>query len=287
MKIHTSLKGHYLVFDLITGLPIHPLISHAVVVLVPLAAVGALILTFRATWRATYSPLVLIATLLSLMSAYIATQSGEALSSRVGLPNSHSTLGERLALVVLMFSITFSIGFAIERSKSLRAKVPKLLQQLVKALVPVTAIMSLTLTVLVGHSGAETTWKSRIAQTQAVVLENSASTQSAPAGSVNLTTSEVKSHNSQSDCWSIVNGKVYNLTTYVKSHPGGAGVIANICGKDGTNAFTKQHNTQGKPNSVLTEFLLGSVGESITKEIVQKVIAPPASSKSEEEGDED
>jgi len=275
------------VFDLITGLPIHPLISLAVVVLVPLAAVGALILTFRATWRATYSPLVLIATLLSLMSAYIATQSGEALSSRVGLPNSHSTLGERLALVVLMFSITFSIGFAIERSKSLRAKVPKLLQQLVKALVPVTAIMSLTLTVLVGHSGAETTWKSRIAQTQAVVLENSASTQSAPAGSVNLTNSEVKSHNSQSDCWSIVNGKVYNLTTYVKSHPGGAGVIANICGKDGTNAFTKQHNTQGKPNSVLTEFLVGSVGESITKEVVQKVIAPPASSKSEEEGDED
>ena len=277
-------------FDLITGLPIHPLISHAVVVLVPLAAVGALILTFRTTWRATYSPLVLIATLLSLMSAYIATQSGEALSSRVGLPNSHSTLGERLALTVLIFSITFSIWFAIERSKSLRTKIPKLLQQLVKALVPVTAIMSLTLTVLVGHSGAETTWKSRITQTQAVALEGSAPTVGAPAGSVNLSTSEINSHNSQSDCWSIVNGKVYNLTTYVQSHPGGVGVIANICGKDGTNSFKNQHGTQGKPNSVLTGFLLGSVGESITKEAVQKVITPPASSKgegSDEEGDED
>jgi cytochrome b involved in lipid metabolism len=278
------------VFDLITGLPIHPLISHAVVVLVPLAAVGALILTFRTTWRATYSPLVLIATLLSLMSAYIATQSGEALSSRVGLPNSHSTLGERLALTVLIFSITFSIWFAIERSKSLRTKIPKLLQQLVKALVPVTAIMSLTLTVLVGHSGAEATWKSRIAQTQAVALEGSAPTVDAPAGSVNLSTSEIKSHNSQSDCWSIVNGKVYNLTTYLQSHPGGVGVIANICGKDGTNAFKNQHGTQGKPNSVLAGFLLGSVGESITKEAGQKVITPPASTKgegSDEEGDED
>jgi cytochrome b involved in lipid metabolism len=269
------------VFDLITGLPIHPLISHAVVVLVPLAAVGALILTFRTTWRATYSPLVLIATLLSLMSAYIATQSGEALSSRVGLPNSHSTLGERLALAVLIFSITFSIWFAIERSKSLRTKIPKLLQQLVKALVPVTAIMSLTLTVLVGHSGAEATWKSRIAQTQAVALEGSAPTVGAPAGSVNLSTSEIKSHNSQSDCWSIVNGKVYNLTTYLQSHPGGVGVIANICGKDGTNAFKNQHGTQGKPNSVLAGFLLGSVGESITKEAGQKVITPPASTKGE------
>ena len=281
-------------FDLITGLPIHPLISHAVVVLVPLAAVGALILTFRVTWQATYLPLVLIATLLSLMSAYIATQSGEALSSRVGLPKSHSILGERLALAVLIFSITLSTWFVIERSKSLRTKMPKLIQQLVKALVPVTAIMSLTLTVLVGHSGAETTWKSRIAQTQAVTLENSASTVVAPAGGVNLSTSEVKSHNSKSDCWSIVNGKVYNLTTYVQSHPGGAGVIASICGKDGTNAFTNQHKTQGKPNSVLSGFLLGSVGESITNETVQKVIAPPASSKgnesneeSDEEGDED
>ena len=149
-------------FDLITGLPIHPLISHAVVVLVPLAAIGALILTFVTKWRTAYSPLVLIAALLSPISAFIATQSGEALSERVGLPNPHSTLGERLALVVLAFAIIFSIWFAIERSARIRSKVPKILQQVIKVFVPILAIASLILTVLVGHSGAEATWKYRI-----------------------------------------------------------------------------------------------------------------------------
>lgn len=151
-------------FDLIFGLPIHPLISHAVVVFVPLAAIGALILTFVAKWRSTYSPLVLIAVLLSPISAFIATQSGEALSERVGLPNPHSTLGERLALVVLVFAIIFSIWFAIERSERVRTMVPKLLQRVIKTLVPLLAIASLVLTVLVGHSGAEATWKYRITQ---------------------------------------------------------------------------------------------------------------------------
>ena len=132
VKKHLSLKGDYQVFDLITGLPIHPLISHAVVVLVPLAAVGALVLTFRAKWRATYSPLVLIATLLSLMSAYIATQSGEALSSRVGLPNSHSTLGERLALAVLIFSITFPSGLQLKDRRACAPKYPSYYNNLSK-----------------------------------------------------------------------------------------------------------------------------------------------------------
>jgi cytochrome bd-type quinol oxidase subunit 2 len=150
------------VFDLITGLPVHPLISHAVVVVVPLAAIGALILTFVPKWRTTYSPLVLIAVLLSPISAFIATQSGEALSERVGLPKSHSTLGERLSYVVLAFAIVFSIWFAIEKSARVRTKVPKILQQVVKVIFPILAAVSLVLTFLVGHSGAEATWKYRI-----------------------------------------------------------------------------------------------------------------------------
>jgi cytochrome b involved in lipid metabolism/uncharacterized membrane protein len=278
------------VFDLITGLPVHPLISHAVVVVVPLAAIGALILTFVAKWRTTYSPLVLIAVLLSPISASIATQSGEALSERVGLPKSHSTLGERLSYVVLAFAIVFSIWFAIERSARVRTKVPKILQQVVTVIVPILATVSLVLTFLVGHSGAEATWKNRIAQTQLPALEDSAPSASAPAGMINLSTSEIKKHNSKTDCWSIVNGKVYNLTSYVQKHPGGNAVIANICGKDGTSSFTNQHNTQSKPNSVLSGFLLGSVGASITADVANKVVTPPASSneeESEEESDEE
>lgn len=160
-------------FDLITGLPIHPLVSHAVVVLVPLAAVGAVILTFVAKWRTAYSPLVIIAVFLSAISAFVSTQSGNALSKRVGLPNPHSTLGQRLAILVFVFAIVFSIWFTIERSDHFRSKVPKLFQRVVKVLVPLLAIASLTLTVLVGHSGAESVWKYRIIQTEPPAQEDS------------------------------------------------------------------------------------------------------------------
>ena len=276
--------------DLITGLPIHPLINHGVAVLVPLAAIGALLVIFIPKLRLNYSPLVLVTVLLATVSAFIATQSGEALSERVGLPNAHATQGERLSYVVLAFAILFSIWFALEKSERTRERVSNLGKRLLKAVIPITAISSFVLTILVGHSGAQATWKDRIDQTQATALEETGPKPINPAGTINLSNSEIKTHNLKSDCWSIVNGNVYNLTSYVKSHPGGASVIANICGKDGSKAFVNQHNTQGKPNNVLSSFLLGPVGASITAEAGQKVIEPPVAGKgdeSDEESDED
>ena len=276
--------------DLITGLPIHPLINHGVAVLVPLAAIGALLVIFIPKLKLNYSPLVLVTVLLATISAFIATQSGEALSERVGLPNAHATQGERLSYVVLAFAILFSIWFALEKSERTRERVANLGKRVLKVVIPITAISSFVLTILVGHSGAQATWQDRIDQTQATALAETGPKPINPAGTINLSNSEIKTHNLKSDCWSIVNGNVYNLTSYVKSHPGGASVIANICGKDGSKAFVNQHNTQGKPNNVLSSFLLGPVGASITAEAGQKVIEPPVAGKgdeSDEESDED
>jgi cytochrome b involved in lipid metabolism len=272
--------------DLITGLPIHPLINHGVAVLVPLAAIGALLVIFIPKLRLNYSPLVLVTVLLATVSAFIATQSGEALAERVGLPNAHATQGERLSYVVLAFAILFSIWFALEKSERTRERVANLGKRVLKVVVPITAISSFVLTILVGHSGAQATWKDRIDQTQATALAETGPKPINPAGTINLSNSEIKTHNLKSDCWSIVNGNVYNLTSYVKSHPGGASVIANICGKDGSKAFVNQHNTQGKPNNVLSSFLLGPVGASITAEAGQKVIEPPVTGKGDESDDE-
>lgn len=276
--------------DLITGLPIHPLINHGVVVLVPLAAIGALLVIFIPKLRLNYSPLVLVTVLLATGSAFIATESGEALSERVGLPNAHATQGERLSYVVLAFAILFSFWFVLEKSERTRERVANLGKRVLKVAIPITAISSFVLTILVGHSGAQATWKDRIDQTQATALEETGPKPINPAGTINLTNSEINAHNLKSDCWSIVNGNVYNLTTYVKSHPGGASVIANICGKDGSKAFVNQHNTQGKPNKVLSSFLLGPVGASIAAEAGKKVIEPPVAGKgdeSDEESDEE
>jgi len=272
--------------DLITGLPIHPLINHGVAVLVPLAAIGALLVMFIPKFRNTYTPLVLVTVLLATISAFIATQSGEALSERVGLPNAHATQGERLSYVVLIFAILFTVWFALEKTDRIREVFASLFKKVLKVVIPITAISSFVLTILVGHSGAEATWKDRINQNQATALAETGPKPINPAGTISLTNSEIKTHSSRSDCWSIVNANVYNLTSYVKNHPGGATVIENICGKDGSKAFVNQHNTQGKPNNVLSSFLLGPVGASISAEVGQKVIEPPVAGQGNESDDE-
>jgi uncharacterized membrane protein len=159
--------------DLITGLPWHPLIVHGVVVLVPLAAIGVLLVMFIPKIRRTYSPLVLGTLYVSTVFAFLATQSGEALAERVGLPNPHATQGERLLYVVVAFSGLFTIWFAMEYSDRIQKAVPSAIKPVLKVLIPVTAIACIVLTVLVGHSGATASWKDRIAAAPSVEASTS------------------------------------------------------------------------------------------------------------------
>lgn len=84
-------------------------------------------------------------------------------------------------------------------------------------------------------------------------------TPTATAGAT-LNAALVAKHNTANDCWSIVNGNVYNFTTWIPAHRGGSGVIIALCGIDGTSAFKGQHGNQREPNSTLGRFLLGAVG---------------------------
>jgi cytochrome b involved in lipid metabolism len=77
-----------------------------------------------------------------------------------------------------------------------------------------------------------------------------------------LTSDEVKKHNSASDCWSIIDGAVYDLTNWVYSHPGGASRITAICGKDGTANFSDQHGNSSSAKSRLKSFELGKLEAS-------------------------
>jgi cytochrome b involved in lipid metabolism len=71
------------------------------------------------------------------------------------------------------------------------------------------------------------------------------------------TMAKVKENNSATSCWSVINGKVYDLTKWINSHPGGASAIKGLCGIDGTSSFTAQHRGQGSPASNLANYLLG------------------------------
>lgn len=90
-----------------------------------------------------------------------------------------------------------------------------------------------------------------------------ASAASAGAGaglpSKSYTTTQVAKHKKATDCWTIINGSVYNLTRYIKKHPGGKSKIIRICGKNGSGAFGGEHSGAAKPAKALRPYRIGSV----------------------------
>lgn len=72
-----------------------------------------------------------------------------------------------------------------------------------------------------------------------------------------FTASDVASHNNQASCWTIVNGNVYDITSYATSHPGGERAVLSLCGINGSSAFNNQHGGASKPENVLQSFLIG------------------------------
>jgi hypothetical protein len=84
------------VFDLINGLPVHPLVVHAVVVLLPLAVLGTIAIAVRPHWRLPYGYFVVAAAAIATVLLPVSTSSGEALEGRVGDPGEHAELGDQL-----------------------------------------------------------------------------------------------------------------------------------------------------------------------------------------------
>jgi cytochrome b involved in lipid metabolism len=94
-------------------------------------------------------------------------------------------------------------------------------------------------------------------------LATSSTTEPDPVAKT-YTSAQVASHNSGSSCWGVVSNSVYDLTSYVSSHPGGASAIQALCGKDATSAFTGQHGGQSSPTNVLASFKLGTLSGANT-----------------------
>ncbi len=62
--------------------------------------------------------------------------------------------------------------------------------------------------------------------------------------SVGYTVEQVAKHNTQEDCWVILNGMVLNLTGFEKDHPGKIAFVK-YAGTDVTEIMTKIHKGQG------------------------------------------
>ena len=100
------------------------------------------------------------------------------------------------------------------------------------------------------HSGASSTSSSSSASA-AKPSSSSASTlgqtkQQKPAAKEKppqkeYTMDEIAKHNTEQDCWVVVNGQVLNATPFLNKHPGGKEAILLYAGKDATEEFNMLH----------------------------------------------
>ena len=85
---------------------------------------------------------------------------------------------------------------------------------------------------------------------------------------------ELKEHNTEFDCWTVYNGKVYNITQYMHYHPGGVKQLMVGAGKDCTKYYDKFHPWVNI-ETMLAKCYVGPLGDS-AKAIIE-----------EEDGEED
>lgn len=273
-------------FDAIGGLPLHPLVVHAAVVLLPLSALGLVAEVLVPALRRRYAGLTVLGLLVGTGAAFVAKESGEALARANELPKDHAFWGGVLPWVSLVLLAAagawYFLGRRAEKSETRSPGVA-----ISGAVTAVLAVAVLALTVIVGHSGATAVWEEPAAPAEPAPSASVASASpsvSAPASpsasattpsaspsapaSVTpsatpttnaLTMANVKQHNSAASCWSVVDGNVYDLTTWIPRHKGGQQRILSMCGVDATGAFRAEHGTAGLANTTLAGFKLGAL----------------------------
>jgi hypothetical protein len=150
-------------FDTIAGLPVHVLVVHAVVVLLPLMAVVTVAVAVRRRWRSA-APFVVLADAAVVGLTYVAKESGQVLQTRLGqfTPNvaqDHGKHGDLVPYFALALLVAAVLVWLTSRSA-----------RLVPAAVVVailTGVASLWWIYLTGESGARAVGGDTVANTKA------------------------------------------------------------------------------------------------------------------------
>ena len=80
-------------FDSINGVPIHALIVHVAIVLIPLSAIGAILIAARPKALRLFGAATVVGAAVGAVASVISKTSGQNLSQRVGWPQEHVDYG--------------------------------------------------------------------------------------------------------------------------------------------------------------------------------------------------
>lgn len=143
------------------GLPLHPLIVHATVVMVPLAAVTVVLAAVWPSFRRWAGPLPAAISLIGVILVPLSTSSGETLERHVaetGLLEKHTEMAEGLLPWMIGLLVFAVIGYGLHHRRGRGQSVSKPLTAAVAVLAIAAALGTTVQVARIGHSGAKAAW---------------------------------------------------------------------------------------------------------------------------------
>jgi cation transporter-like permease len=150
-------------------MPLHPLVVHAAVVFVPLAALAVIAFAVLPRWRwLSRWPAVLL-TLVALASVWVSRLSGKSLADELQgierLIETHEERGELLSLLMIGFTVLALLGAwalggpsALVSGAGARESRVAALDVVLPALLVVASLVVLVMVVLTGDAGSRVVW---------------------------------------------------------------------------------------------------------------------------------
>lgn len=143
--------------DTVGGLPVHALVVHATIVLVPLTAIGSILVVVWRSFSRRYASLVVVFGALAFLSAIVSKESGEQLVAHVQSPAEHIDVGDAMPAVAVFLLGLITVFWLVDRGIPMNRARPLWLT-LVGVVLILVALGSLYWTFRVGHTGAEAVW---------------------------------------------------------------------------------------------------------------------------------
>ena len=159
------------------ALPTHPLLVHIPVVLVPLAAFGAIAIAARPKWMTHYGLLLLGTTAVGFVGAVLAAGTGEDLLEQ--FTNAGQTISPTLQRHVdmgdaargvsglFLLMVLLWVGFAWwrrragEEKAAAKVRRPKVLAAALMVLAIGAGVAATTVITIAGHNGAKSVWEQK------------------------------------------------------------------------------------------------------------------------------
>lgn len=147
-------------FDTILGLPVHALVVHFVVVLVPAAALGLIAVSVVPAWRRPYLPVVALVATAGLVTVPVATMSGQQLEDRVRVGgviaqriHDHEQMGRLVIYPTLVMWVLALAMLYLDRKQQVGRGMT-----IVAVLAVVGALAAAGQVTIAGHLGSTAVW---------------------------------------------------------------------------------------------------------------------------------